>query len=409
MAASAARTAAFRIALRVDRDSAYADELLHSVQMAKLESRERAFVTELVMGSLRRRGELDYLISRQYSKPLRTVDPEVLTALRLGAYQLRHMEYVAAHAAVSDSVELVKHARKRSAGGLVNALLRRLPPSPAPDDAARFSHPPWLVNRWESAFGRATCTALLRANLKRPPAYFRIPAPVATRGLLERLRSAGIDAEPTDVPRAYRLVSGSANEARIAAGTPLLIQDINSQRVGLLLDVRLDSKVLDVCAAPGGKARLLAESAPVVGADRHLRRLGVFRRLGSRGIHLVALDAERPLPFSRQFDRVLVDAPCSGTGTLARNPEIKWRLQPDDISDLRKRQARILGNALDALAPGGLLVYATCSLEPEENEYVVEGAIRSRPGWNAQKALATIPGREPGDGFQAWRIRRPVQ
>ena len=409
MAASAARTAAFTIALRIDRDAAYADDLLHAGRMNRLASRERAFVTELVKGSLRRRGELDELISRRLRKPLRTVDLEVLTALRLGAYQLRYMDGVAEHAAVAESVELVKQARKRSAAGLVNALLRRLPPSPPPVEAARLSHPSWLVNRWESAFGRVACDALLRSNLERPATYFRIPAPTATEGPLQRLREAGIDAEPTDVPRAFKLVSGNASEARSAAGTPLVVQDINSQRVGLLLEVRPGSRILDVCAAPGGKARLLAESARVIGADRHLHRLRTLRRLGSRRIDLVAMDAERHLPFSLQFDRVLVDAPCSGTGTLARNPEIKWRLLPKDLGDLQERQTRILGNALDAVAPGGVLLYATCSLEPEENKDVVEGAIRNRPGWKARKALSTVPGREPGDGFQAWRIRRSAR
>ncbi len=407
VAASAARTAAFRLALRIDQDAAYADELLHAGHGVTLAARERAFVTELVKGSLRRRGELDDLISQRLRKPLRTLDLEVLTALRLGAYQLRYMHGVADYAAVAESVELVKHARKRSAAGLVNALLRRLPSSPPPDEAARLSHPSWLVSRWESAFGRAACGALLRSNLERPATFFRIPAPRATEGPLKQLREAGIDAEPTDVPRAYRLVSGNASEARAAAGTPLAFQDINSQRVGLLLDVWPGSRILDVCAAPGGKARQLAESAPVIGADRHLHRLRILRRLGSRSIHLVAMDAERHLPFSRQFDSVLVDAPCSGTGTLARNPEIKWRLRPHDLAELHKRQTRILCNALDAVGPGGVLVYATCSLEPEENEDVVEAAIRNRPGWKACKALSTVPGREPGDGFQAWRIRRP--
>ena len=289
----------------------------------------------------------------------------------------------------------------------MNALLRRLPPSPAPDDAARLSHPPWLVNRWEAAFGRETCTALLRANLERPPAYFRIPAPAATGGLLERLRAAGIDAEPTDVPRAYRLVSGSASGASCRRWNAASLSRTSTRSewgyCSTFGPVRESwTFVPRQVARPGcwQNRHRLSE------LDRHLGRLGVFRRLGSRGIHLVALDAERPLPFSRQFDRVLVDAPCSGTGTLARNPEIKWRLLPDDIGDLQKRQARILGNALDAVAPGGLLVYATCSLEPEENEHVVEGAIRSRARLECAKGArydsgARARGRVPGMAHSA--------
>jgi 16S rRNA (cytosine967-C5)-methyltransferase len=409
VAATAARRAAFDITLRIDRDAAFADEMLHSARVDRLEGRERAFVTELVMGSLRRRGELDHLISRRLRKPLPSLDLEVLTALRLGAYQLRHMSGVAVHAAVSQSVDLAKWARKRSAAPLVNAILRRLPPSPPPLQGARLSHPAWLVSRWEAALGRDNCNAFLKSNLHRPATYFRIPPRKAAGRALERLRQAGIGAEATDLPGAYRLTAGAARTARAAAGARLLrFQDINSQRVGSLLAASSDGPVLDVCAAPGGKSRLLAESSPVVASDRHLHRLRVMRHLGTSGICLLALDAERRLPFSSQFDRVLVDVPCSGTGTLARNPEIKWRLQPNDLEILSRRQKRILGNALDALAPGGTLVYATCSLEPEENEHVVEAAMRAKPGWPARKVLCTVPGRDPGDGFQAWRIQRPA-
>ena len=397
---------AFEVALRVDRDGAFADELLHSGRVGALRERERAFVTELVMGSLRRRGELDALVARGLGKPLRAADPEVATALRLGAYQLRHMGGVAAYAAVSESVELVKTARKRSAAGLVNAALRRLPAALPEAEAARLNHPRWMVRRWESSFGRDACEALLLRNLERPATYFRIPAPARPRDVLARMEQAGCPAEPTVVPRTFRLLAGGVPGARAAADVALAFQDLNSVRVACLLDPPPGSRVLDLCAAPGGKSRLLAESAPVVAADRHLRRLRTLRRLGSRGIETVALDAESPLPFSRGFDRVLVDAPCSGTGTLGRNPEIKWRLAPEDLADLRRRQTLILRNAQRAVAPGGALVYATCSLEPEENEEVVAAAVRDSAGWSARRVLSTVPGRDPGDGFQAFRLER---
>ena len=221
------------------------------------------------------------------------------------------------------------------------------------------------------------------------------------------LETAGACAESTSFPGIYALTSGSASWAHRASGGAIRVQDINSQRVATLLAARPGSCVLDVCAAPGGKARLLAEIAPVVAGDRHLGRLRTLRSLGSDGISPVLLDAERRLPFARRFDRILVDAPCSGTGTLARNPEIKWRLCPGDIGNLQARQVRILKNALDALAPGGQLIYATCSLEPEENQDVVEAAVGGRSGWKTRRVLATVPGSDPGDGFQAWRIERP--
>lgn len=408
MAASAARRAAFEALLRVDRDAAYSDEVLHSPRWDRLGPRERALLTELVMGVLRHRGELDHMISGRLRKPLRGVDLEVLASLRLGAYQLRHMRTVPPHAAVSESVELVKAARKASAAGLVNAVLRRLPPRPPPDEGLRLCHPEWLVGRWTEAFGPDACSALLAANLRPPAVYFRIPAPAAPQGVLAALERAGLAAEPTPVAGAYQLTKGSASEARRAAGDAIAMQDLNSQRVAALLQVRPRSRVLDLCAAPGGKSRLLADTAPVVAADRRLRRLRTMRRLGDRGIRLVLLDAERPLPLRARFDRILVDAPCSGTGTLARNPEIKWRLRPADLADLQARQERILRQAAQALEPGGVLLYSTCSLEPEENAQVVRSAIGGRRGWSARRALATVPGRDPGDGFEAWRIESPV-
>ncbi len=407
MAATAARRTALDLALRIERDGAFADELIHSGRVACLEQRERAFLTELLMGCLRRQGELDALVSRILRRPLGTLDAEVVAALRLGAYQLLHMRGVPAHAAVSESVELVKSSGRRSAQGLVNAVLRRLPPRLPPDEAARRSHPPWMVSRWEARLGQHRCISLLRSNLERPATYFRIPAPAAAEPARRRLEQAGFGIEGTDLPRAFRLTAGTASAARAAAGVPLAFQDLNSQRVAMLLAGTPGSTVLDVCAAPGGKARLLAETASVVASDRHVHRLRTLRKLGYRGIETVALDARNRLPFRRQFDRILVDAPCSGTGTLARNPEIKWRLQPTDLEDLGTRQTEILRHSLDALAPGGTLVYATCSLEPEENEEVVRAALHEREGWTASAALSTVPGRDPGAGFQAWLIRRP--
>ena len=404
-----ARRLAFDLLLRVERDGAYSDALLHSRRLAGIGAHAMAFVTKTVLGCLRRQGELDHLIAAKTRRSVGAMDPEVLIALRLGAYQMRHMDGVPDHAAVSQSVELVRQARKGSAAGLVNAVLRHLPPDPPSAESARLCHPDWLLRRWEREFGAGTCEALLQANLQQPETYFRLRPPVDAAEVLSRLESAGLSAEPTDLARAYRLAKGSVPTARRAAGDALVFQDINSQRVAELLADSPGSPVLDVCAAPGGKSRQLAEGAAVVVAgDRRVKRLHAMRRLGSHGIQPLALDAERPLPFRRQFDRILVDAPCSGTGTLARNPEIKWRLQPDDLDSLSARQGRILDNAMDALAPGGQLVYATCSLEPEENQHVVAKAVAARAGWKATKALSTVPGTDPGDGFQAWRILRPA-
>ncbi len=407
MARAAARWAAFGILLRVERDGAFADALLHSRRTMRTSRARHAFVTEAVLGCLRRQGELDHLLEEAARRKPTGLDPEVLVALRLGAYQLRHMRGVPDHAAVSETVSLVKRARKRSAAGLVNAVLRNLPDAPGPERAASLSHPPWLVARWRKALGADRCARLLMSNLRKPGTYFRIPPPAAPDRVLNRLKSAGLRAEPAGLPRAFRLARGNVTAAGAAAGVPIAFRDINSQRAAALLTRGAPGTVLDVCAAPGGKACQLAESGAVVAGDRRLARLEIMRRLGAAGIRMVALDAERPLPFDRSFARVLVDAPCSGTGTLARNPEIKWRLQRDDLADLQARQTRILDNALDVVAPGGLAVYATCSLEPEENEDVVRAATARRPAWSARRAFATVPGTDPGDGFQAWTIARP--
>lgn len=406
MAADRARRTAFDLLLRIERNAAFADELLHSSRLDALDRRGRALVTELVMGCLRRRGELDHLAALQLAKSPRTLDLEVLTALRLGSYQLRYMHNVAAAAAVSASVELVKGAGKRSASGLVNAVLRRLPQAPPPAEAARLCHPAWLVSRWEAALGAEACARLLAANLQRPATYLRIRAAANEVKVLGELARAGVSAVPADLPRAYRVESGRLPPPAPGGQRDWAVQDLNSQRVASLLEVRPGHSVLDLCAAPGGKARILAETAPLVAADRHPHRLRALRRLGDQGLRPVALDARESLPFAARFERVLVDAPCSGTGTLARNPEIKWRLTASDLADLRARQMLILGRGLDALDANGRLVYATCSLEPEENEHVVEAVLESRPDWTATRLLATVPGRDPGDGFQAWRIQR---
>ncbi len=406
MPVSAARKVAYETLLRVDRDGAHSDEALHSPRVDRLSQRERALATEMVMGCLRRQGELDHAVDLRLTRGPRSLDPEIRTILRLGAYQIRHMRTIPTHAAVSESVELARVVRKRSATGLVNAVLRRLPPPPPCGVAAQQSHPPWLVKRWRTALGTRRCEALLTAHLQRPDTYFRIPGTVAPEPTLASLSEAGLTVEPTDLPRAYRLASGSVAQAQDATNGALRFQDLNSQRVATLLCPLGAGPVLDVCAAPGGKARILAEEATVVASDRRPGRLRRMRALGSDGLRPVLLDAERPLPFQHAFEWILVDAPCSGTGTLARNPEIKWRLRPDDLNDLQARQIRILRNGLQALAMGGLLVYATCSLEPEENEDVVEAAVEDRPVWRARLALASVPGTDPGDGFQAWVIER---
>ncbi len=391
----------------MERDAAHADELLHSPLLGRLDARACALATEIVMGCLRRRGEMDFLLAQRLRKAVASLDVEVRTALRMGAYQLRCMERMQPAAAVSASVELVKAARKRSAAGLVNAVLRNLPAPAAGEDGARRSHPDWLRIRWEKKFGLRACRKLLAANIRRPPVYVRAAKGVDLASVAQELAEKGLTLEPTGFAHAFRVSGGSVADTRAVRDGRLFVQDLSSQLVVPLLSVKPGHRVLDLCAAPGGKARQLAEAVGgVTASDRSLHRLRTLRRLGSRGLRILALDAERPLPFRAGFDRILVDAPCSGTGTLARNPEIKWRLQPADLHDLQERQARILGSALDILLPHGRLVYSTCSLEPEDNEQVLDRVLAERTAWTCRKALDRLPGRDAGDGFQAWLICR---
>jgi len=411
VAISPARRATFEALLRVERDAAYSDAVLHSHLLDDLDRRGRALVTEIVMGCLRRRGELDFLLSGRLSKPVRSLDIEVRTALRIGAYQLRCMAHVSAGAAVSDSVDLVKAARKRSAAGLVNAVLRNLPEALSIEESARHSHPDWLTDRWRTNLGEAALQQFLRANICRPPTYVRLTSgangPDTIKELtIKELGSEGVALDPTAVENAFRVSGGNVSNSRAARDGRLVVQGLGSQLVAPLLSVEAGHRVLDLCSAPGGKARQLAEVAPVVAADRHAHRLRTMRALGAKGLRLLSLDAEHPLPFRAQFDRVLVDAPCSGTGTLARNPEIKWRLKPSDLDELHARQVKILSNALDVVAPNGRLIYSTCSLEPEENEHVVAEVLDNRSQSSSHKVLDRLPGRDAGDGFQAWLISR---
>jgi len=379
---SPARLLAFDTLRKVGRGG-YASDLL-AVGAAGLDPRDAALASEIVFGVLRFQAQLDYLIARYSGRGVRSLDFEVLLALRMGVYQQRYLDRIPPHAAVSQSVELVKSAGFRSAAGFANAVLRKVDREAVawPNRAVELSHPEWLLERWDCRFGAATTALIARANLRAPETYIRVPA--------HRQVPAEASVEPTEVPGCFRLVAGRAGGFRI--------QDIGSQAVVPLLHLAPGQTFLDLCAAPGNKtAQALESGVRAVACDFHPKRVEMLKSLGIDVIHL---DGTRPLPFRRRFDRILLDAPCSGTGTLARNPEIKWRLEPSDIGELHDRQVVLLRNALSALAPGGVLVYSTCSLEAEENEGVAEAL-----GLHPVDIMRRIPGLQPGDGFYAAVIR----
>lgn len=349
---SPARQAAFDVLLRVDQGG-YASDLLVERSVG-LDSRDAGLASAIVFGCLRYQLQLDYFIGLYASGRL---DSEVRIALRIGMYQLRYLERVPSHAAVSESVELVKRTGKRSAAGLVNAVLRRMDRDAIdllkmtwPDRATELSMPPWLLDRWDRRFGIETATAIARESLK--------PA-----------------------------------ETHVAATGR--IQDIGAQAIIPFLDLQPGESFLDLCAAPGNKtAQAIAAGADAVACDVHWFRLNQLADLRCRR---VVLDGTQPLPFRGSFDKILVDAPCSGTGTIGRNPEIKWRLKPEDLAALHSKQVALLRNVLAHLRPGGRLVYSTCSLEDEENCRVIE-AVPAPHGYDWQ-VFQRLPGRDPGDGF----------
>ena len=367
MKVAAARTAAFAALMAIDRGAWSAEAL--AAKSAPLDPRDAGLASDIVFGVLRHRGEI---AARLEQCARRKLDTPVRLALEMGIYQLQFLDRVPAHAAVNDSVELVRRAGKTSAASFVNAVLRRITREPAeiPESA---STPAWLLNRWIAQYGKETANAIAHASLIPPSRYIRVGNQTPPES-----------AQATEIPGCYLLEQGDAG--------PYRFQDIGSQAVIPLLDLKPGHTFLDVCAAPGNKtAQALETPVQAIAADLHLSRAKTLKPLN---LPIAVIDATKPLPFSQPFDRILVDAPCSGTGTLARNPEIKWRITEADIADLHQRQTAILRNALAALKPGGILVYSTCSLEHEENEDVVRNS-----GAIILKTMNRIPGRDPGDGF----------
>jgi 16S rRNA (cytosine967-C5)-methyltransferase len=409
MPTSQSRTIAFDVLLRVLKQDAYADEALRSELGDSVKTEDAGLATEMVFGVLRWQRLLDFLIDRRLKKPATIADSEVRIALRLGLYQILFLDRVPARAAVNESVELVKRARKRSAATLVNAVLRKAAEeSPREKSAAEFvthllpadvtladrlgisnSHPTWIVARWLRIFGEERTHDLLVANNRAPAVSGYLFEPQRREEATLSLKKAGCSVRPGRLLRdAWTFEGGNPGASEAVRRGWVSIQDEASQAVADLLAVDRGNVVLDLCAAPGGKTLRLARAAGpegrVIAVDLHEHRVRAMRErfelCGARNIETMFVDGTQPLPFERDFDRILVDVPCSGTGTLARHPEIRWKLREEDLADLRVRQSGLLRNALPRLARGGRLVYSTCSLEPEENESVVREVLSAVGG-----------------------------
>jgi len=435
---------------RVERAGAWADVLLHALlPRSGLSVPDRAFAMDLVYGTLRWRGRLDFLLAHALDRDLDKLEPLVANALRLGAYQIVLCDgRVPPQVAVDESVRCVRAAGAERATGFVNAVLRRVAaehaqialPDLASDPLGHLTHalslPGWLAARWLELLGPEEAAALARASNAIPPLVVRAnPLRGSREALLAELRERFPDAAACRFASSGIVLGRRGNPAldpAFLAGR-MTVQDEAAQLVVALLDPQPGERVLDTCAAPGGKATAIAErvgpTGSVLALDRHERRLDLVsrhaRRLGLAGLRCAVRDASRPLAgvaSEGPFDRVLVDAPCSGLGTLRRNPDARWRIRPGDPARLAEAQLGILRHAAAVLRPGGVLVYSTCTLLPEENEAIVSAFLAETPGFTRSAAasapeearplvgpdgcLRSFPHRHDTDGFFAARLER---
>jgi 16S rRNA (cytosine967-C5)-methyltransferase len=425
---TAARRAAFDVLRRVESEGAYAGNLLASNRYDDLPREDHALAQELALGVLRWQGQLDFLIGHYAQRRPDKLDPEVVIALRLGLYQLRNLSRIPPHAAINESVNLVKEERKASAAPLVNAVLRAAQrdhnPNPLIKDplerlAIETSHPPWLIQRWIDRLGEEETRALALSNNNAPRTAFRFNAEsVLEEATRARFEEHGIRARRSELAPGAEIIESGSLAPELAREGWIYLQDEASQLIAhLIADIEERARdkgtrgqgmsspsaftplvplspcpplsLLDLCAAPGSKTTLLASLFPkdslIVAGDLHLHRLRTMKELGSRlsmtRINLVQLDATDQLPFPQpaSFDFVLVDAPCSGLGTLQRNPEIKWRMSVEKIRELAALQDRLITSAAGQVRAGGLLTYSVCSTEVEEGEEVIARFRQNHP------------------------------
>jgi 16S rRNA (cytosine967-C5)-methyltransferase len=405
-------------------------------RVATLDARDRRWTRELIYGMLRRRGWLDALLSERVRGGLARLDADIIDLLRLGSYQLLQMRSVPAYAAIAQTVELAKRRHGLGASKLVNAVLRRLdrerevlgaatPSDPIDALALTYSHPRWLVARWVARWGAADTERLLSANNMEAPLILR-PYHVVREQLEASLESAGVRVEEAPlVGDSIQIVSSISSLTELGAYRQGLfhVQDPASTLVTMYAAIAPGSIAADVCAAPGGKAIELARTASVVYASdispaRLTRVMSNARRLELK--HIVPYVADARAPALRPVDAVLLDAPCTGTGTFRRHPDARWRLKASDLAVMGALQRTLLRGAASVVKPGGLLVYSTCSLEPEENDAQVESFLADHPDWTLEPPpegavppavldagrLRVLPQRHGADGAFAARLRR---
>ena len=440
-----ARIAAFRALRAVTDHSTDLPDALHRVRSGLPGRQDRALVNEIVTGTLRWRAALDHLIVHFTDRPLSRLDPIVRDVLRMSTYQLLHLDRVPHFAVVHDAVDITRTAGRRHSASLTNAALRallrsqpNLPlPGPPPPievaaaserdfstwpkklqlDAMRFlsitqSHPKWLVERWLHRYGYSATLAWTDFNNTPARLTLRVNTLRTSREELSaQFRDRGVMVESARYARdGLTVTAGNQFLPDLNASDSFLVQDEASQLVSQVVQAEPGQRVLDACAAPGGKtvalAADMANTGLLIAADSKHRRLSVLANTVSRArarvVRLVAHDLLLGTPFGANFDRTLVDAPCTGLGTVRRDPDIRWRRRPDDLQRLANRQLKMLRSAARSVRRGGRLVYATCSSEPEENERVVEAFLENEPAFRAEDL------RETGDNSNLRSIVNPA-
>jgi 16S rRNA (cytosine967-C5)-methyltransferase len=418
---TSARLAAARALIAITDGQATLGAAVDKERGDLTDPRDRALTLELVAGALRWRNALDAVITSASRRSTTQIEAAVLAVLRLGAYQLGYLDRVPAHAVVSESVESVRSLTGTRAAGFVNAVLRTLTrrgpalalPMPASAEAPEsaqvaylsttLSHPEWLVRRWLARYGYEATARWCAWNNQPPAIVIRAVRGVDAAALLERLESAGVRVTPSPfVKGALRLAPGELGRLPADLAADLRVQDEGAQLVAHAAAAAPGERVLDLCAAPGGKSLVLADdldldgsrSSVLVSADHRAKRVALLAttlRAQLAQPRIVRLNARVGLPFDAAFDCVLADVPCSGVGTLRRDPDLKWTRSPDDLPALATAALEILRAAADAVRPGGRLVYATCSSEPEENEAVVETFLAGDARFGRHRFGAAVP------------------
>ncbi|HUQ86938.1 MAG TPA: 16S rRNA (cytosine(967)-C(5))-methyltransferase RsmB [Vicinamibacterales bacterium] len=425
-----ARRAVIDALVAIDAGDLDMGSAIARVRAGVTDERDRALLLEIVTGTLRMQAALDYQLSMRVKRPLAKLDAAVLRILRMSAFQLIYLSRLPPSAVINDAVELTRRAGKTSAAGLTNAVLRAVSRDreklswPSRENTLEYfavvhSHPRWLITRWLERYGEASTEAWLEFNNEPAAMCLAVNRHLTTReALAGELAEAGVETQPTErAAHGLQVIKGRALSTAAFTEGRFLVQDEASQLIGELVSPRDGAIALDLCASPGGKTIAISAAVGgrglVVASDVRPQRVRLLARTLARcqvpNAKVVHLAAEGPLPFPpKTFDFILIDAPCSGLGTVRRDPDIRWRRSADDLPRFAAAQRDLLSRAADLVKPGGQLLYSTCSSEPEENEDVVETFLNDRGDYSAEQSHRTLPFRDHLEAFFGAILRRAV-